>query len=276
MDKRSMALSIASLGALGAQAVSAPVAPVEVDVAIGCVAVALAIAGRRASAAAGAIGALTALLAVLFPISLLPWQATMALALGIYALLARLDPALAPAAGWARRGSVPLMPTAIVAGVTPFALAGWLVVARPDLSDALRAYVPDLPLAALIAGGVAFALLNASLEELIWRGVLHDRLEAIASPAPIEERSEAMPGRRLPPSRSAVAVIALTSISFGVQHAHGVPRGFIGALLAGVWAVMLAWLRRRARGLAAPVVAHVVADATIAVIMLTLASAGEG
>ncbi len=254
MDKRSMALSIASLGALGAQAVSAPVAPVEVDVAIGCVAVALAIAGRRASAAAGAIGALTALLAVLFPISLLPWQATMALALGIYALLARLDPALAPAAGWARRGSVPLMPTAIVAGVTPFALAGWLVVARPDLSDALRAYVPDLPLAALIAGGVAFALVNAVLEELIWRGVLQDRLDAISSPA---------------------MSIALSSISFGVQHAHGVPRGVVGVLLAGVWAVMLAWLRKRTRGLAAPVIAHVVADATIAAIMLTLASAEE-
>jgi len=271
-----MVLSIASVGALGAQAVSAPVAPLAVDVAIGVVAVALAIAGRRASAAAGAIGALTALLAVLFPISLLPWQATMALALGGYALLARFDPALAPAAGWARRGSVPLVPTAIVAGVTPFALTGWLVVARPDLSDALRAYVPDLPLAALIAGGVAFALLNATLEELIWRGVLHDRLEAIASPAPsTEERSEATPGRRRLPSRSAAVVIALTSISFGVQHAHGVPRGAAGVLLAGVWAAMLAWLRGRTRGLAAPVIAHVVADATIAVIMLTLASAHQ-
>lgn len=254
MDRRSLALSIASLTALGAQAVSAPVSPLEVDVAIGALAVALALAGRRASPAAGAVGALAASVAVLFPIALVPWQATMAIALGIYALLVRLDPALAPAPGWRAAGRIPLLPTAVVAGVTPFALVGWLLVARPDLSDALRAYVPDLPLAALIAGAVAFALVNAVLEELIWRGVLSERLDALSSPA---------------------ISIALTSLSFGVQHAHGVPRGAVGVVLAGTWAVMLAWLRRRTRGLAAPVIAHVVADATIAVIMLTLASAEE-
>jgi uncharacterized protein len=58
--------------------------------------------------------------------------------------------------------------------------------------------------------------------------------------------------------------------SFGLQHAHGFPRGVIGVALAGSWAVMLGVLRHRSRGLFAPTLAHVVADATIAVLVLTI------
>ena len=54
-----------------------------------------------------------------------------------------------------------------------------------------------------------------------------------------------------------------------MQHLWGVPRGAVGVLLAGVWAVMLGLLRRRAGGILAPFMAHVVADATIAVIILS-------
>jgi membrane protease YdiL (CAAX protease family) len=101
----------------------------------------------------------------------------------------------------------------------------------------------------LIAGGVGFALVNAALEELLWRGVLIDRLEPLFGPS---------------------LAIAISAISFGVQHAHGVPRGPIGVLLAGSWAVMLGMLRKHSKGLLAPILSHVVADATIAVIILVL------
>ena len=45
----------------------------------------------------------------------------------------------------------------------------------------------------------------------------------------------------------------------------------IGVVLAGVWGGMLGLLRQRAGGLLAPVLAHIVADATIATILITLA-----
>ena len=64
----------------------------------------------------------------------------------------------------------------------------------------------------------------------------------------------------------------ITSLSFGLAHAHGFPRGVIGVVLAGSWAAMLGVLRHHTRGLAAPIVAHVVADATIATVVLVLAS----
>jgi uncharacterized protein len=118
-----------------------------------------------------------------------------------------------------------------------------------DLHDVLDAYVPDLPLGVLIVGAIAFALVNALLEELIWRGVLQDRLTVLFG-APL--------------------AIVLQAISFGLQHAHGFPRGVIGVVLAGSWALMLGVLWHRSRGLLAPTLAHVAADGTIAVLVLTI------
>jgi uncharacterized protein len=112
-----------------------------------------------------------------------------------------------------------------------------------------RRYVPDMPLAVLVVGGLLFVVANAALEELIYRGVFQDGLERLMGPG---------------------AAIAIQAASFGILHAHGVPRGPAGAVLAGVWAVMLGMLRRRAGGLLAPFLAHAVADATIAVIIFAL------
>jgi membrane protease YdiL (CAAX protease family) len=102
-------------------------------------------------------------------------------------------------------------------------------------------------MAALLAGAVGFALVNALLEELIWRGVIQDGLNPLFG--------------------SAVS-IALQGLSFGLQHAHGIPRGVVGVVLAGSWAVMLGMLRRHTRGLLAPFIAHVVADSVVASIVL--------
>lgn len=139
---------------------------------------------------------------------------------------------------------------AVVGGVTPLALVGWLRLAHPDLSD-VRALVPAAPFALLVAGGAAFALVNAALEEAIWRGLLQSALTRTF-------------GTRW--------AVALQAISFGLQHAHGIPRGVMGIVLAGAWALMLGALRSRSGGLLAPTVAHVVADATIAVIVLSNAT----
>lgn len=224
----------AVLGAQGAFAGRLALAAAAIVIAIGAVCV------RRARAITTMCASLSC--AMLLPI---PWQAVMALALGLAlascALAGR--PIVLPT-----RGRAPILPTLLVGGITPLALGGWVMLLRPDLSDVVRDYVPDVPLVALLLGAAAFALVNAILEELIWRGVIQGELETLFGP---------------------VLTISVQAASFGLQHAHGVPSGAVGVALAGAWAVMLGLLRRHARGLRAPVVAHVVADASIAVIVLS-------
>lgn len=177
----------------------------------------------------------------------LAWQAVMPLAVLAFAGVAFLSPRLGsirPA-----DGRVPFWGTLLCAAVTPVALSLWLQLGRSDISD-LVALIPKAPLPLLVLGGVTFALVNAFFEELIWRGLFQSRLVQLFG---------------------APWAIGIQAVSFGVAHAHGFPRGLTGVLLAGVWAVMLGILRQRACGLAAPVLAHVVADATIACLVISAA-----
>lgn len=243
-------LSLLSLGALAAEATLGvtPLAVVPALLAIGAAAVAW-----RWSPRALALTTLIALVASVWLAGLL-WQITAAIALGTYVMLARRVPALAPGPAWCAQGRVPWLATLAVGGVTPIALVGWLLVMRPDLGDVLGAYVPaGAPLPLLIAGAVLFSVVNASLEELIWRGVIQDRLVPLVGVG---------------------AAVVLQATSFGMQHAHGVPHGIVGVVLAGTWALMLGALRQRSGGLLAPLIAHIIADAAIAAIVLTLTLRG--
>ena len=195
----------------------------------------------------GAAVALLAATVCSLAITGLPWQAVMPLAVLALALVARLRPPL----GSSRPplGRIPLAGTVLCAAVTPVALVLWLRLAQPDVSDILS-MVPDVGLPLLVLGGAAFALVNASFEELIWRGIFQSRLlDLVGAPW----------------------AIALQAASFGVAHAHGFPRGLVGVVLAGVWGAMLGVLRQRSGGLLAPVLAHIVADATIACLVIASA-----
>ena len=189
-------VAVAALGLLAAQAIrlSVPVAVASLVMAVG--------ATPFVGAPARSIAALAAALSLAM-MARLPWQVAMGLALGLFLLVGRRVPALGPSSAWRASGSIPVWPTILTGGITPFALTGWLLLARPNLQDILRNYIPDYPLAVLVAGAVVFACVNATLEELIWRGVLQDRLEPLFGGA---------------------AAIALQAASFGLQHANGFPR----------------------------------------------------
>lgn len=246
-SRESRALALAALGLVAAQAVLDPSGPPAPRLALVAGALVLSLVAAKSAAPARAIVALAGVLLSVVATGLL-WQIAMAVTLVVFLGLARAVPALRPSEVWRAAGSFPLGPTLLVAGVTPFALTIWLVAFDPDLSDIVGTYgIHEWPLPVLIAGAIVFALANAVLEELLWRGLLQDRLE---------------------PLIGAGGAVALQALSFGLQHWHGFPRGPIGALLAGSWAVMLGLLRRRSRGLLAPVVAHVVADAVIATLLL--------
>jgi uncharacterized protein len=175
------------------------------------------------------------------------WQVAMPLALVTFLLVSRWVPSL-KTRGWWNRGYVPWLPTALCAAITPIPLVSWVVFMDPDIGALLQA-IPDVSLPLLIAGGVLFAIVNATGEELVWRGLLQDRLQILFGPT---------------------MAIAIQGGSFGAQHAHGFPRGIVGVTLAGIWGLMLGWLRKRSGGILAPILAHVIADATIATIVLVL------
>ncbi len=127
---------------------------------------------------------------------------------------------------------------AIVAAV---ALVGWVVLLQPDLSR-LAGMLPQWPLIGLIGAGASFSVVNALLEEIVWRGILQNWLMTFMS---------------------APAAVFVQAASFGAAHYNGFPSGLVGMGLAAVWGAMIGALALQSKGLAAPVVAHIAADAVI-------------
>ena len=91
-------------------------------------------------------------------------------------------------------------------------------------------------------GGIVFALANALMEELWFRGVLMGALRPL-----------------LPPAR----LIALQAVVFGLIHWFGTPRGVLGVLLAGAWGALLGWWVYKRGSLWPTVVVHFLADIVI-------------
>jgi hypothetical protein len=152
----------------------------------------------------------------------------------------------------ARRGAFGRREAAIIAlfaVMSAVALLVWAWLLRPDLSR-VHALIPDVPIALLVPIGLSFSVINAIIEEIVWRGVLLGWL------------------RGFMPVGLAVVVQAL---SFGAAHWMGVPSGWVGVGLAGVYGLMMGSLAVVARGLLAPIAAHIIADIVIFALVLTLA-----
>ncbi len=99
-----------------------------------------------------------------------------------------------------------------------------------------------------VLAGVLFSVLNGLFEEVIFRGIL---MHALRSEVGLN------------------AAIIIQSVAFGLGHAHGYPPGAIGIVLASIYGLVLGLLRLYAQGMAAPILAHVTADATIFAIVMT-------
>jgi len=130
---------------------------------------------------------------------------------------------------------------ALIAIVAASALVTWVTLFQPDLTR-LRGMVPEWPLLGLIGAGAAFSVVNAILEEIVWRGILQRWLTTFMTPW---------------------AAVAVQAASFGAAHYAGFPSGAVGIGLAAIWGAMIGGLALRSQGLLAPIVAHVAADAVI-------------
>lgn len=172
-------------------------------------------------------------------------------------IVAAAFPSLRHSLRWLRAGKlnfdvlVLVLATAIVSGL---GLVGWYLLLKPDISSHL-AQMPKLSVWALPFVAVGFAMLNAAMEEFVFRGIVMQSLDSAVGVG--------------------YASITIQAISFGLFHyVAGFPNGALGLVMVCVFGFMLGILRRRSEGLLAVWMAHVLADIVIFGILATILVAG--
>ncbi len=98
-----------------------------------------------------------------------------------YAGIVRGVPWLRGTATWVRWGAFDATVRLLCAAawlLAAAALLSWYLLLHPNVSDIVKAFVPDLPLGVLIAGGVLFSMFNAAVEEGAYRGVILHALDS--------------------------------------------------------------------------------------------------
>ncbi len=192
--------------------------------------------------------AFLALLALGPPI-LLTWPWFWIAPLGGYFAVVALVPPLRRTFSWLRFGTIrwpAVAATTVIIVLTSAVLVLFQVIVRPDVRE-LGASLPVASLGGVVTAGIVFAVLNATLEELVFRGVLFDAIES---------------------QWNWLTAAFATAVLFGIGHRAGYPPGLVGAFLAGLYGFVLGLLRVWVGGLLLPIVAHVAADATIYVLLV--------
>ncbi|MEU6311543.1 type II CAAX endopeptidase family protein [Streptomyces sp. NPDC047014] len=177
------------------------------------------------------------------------WPAPLGLAAVVVLAGGRL-PLFREGRAWLRTGVVNrqvvwlTVATVVVSGT---ALATWAWLTDPS-GGAYLTSLRQQPLLLGLLGILAFSLINSFCEEAVFRGVFQTELTTLMGAFP---------------------ALITQAVSFGLLHITGFPSGAAGAVLAGIYGLMLGLVRERSRGMAAPYVAHVCADMTIGLLVLT-------
>lgn len=178
------------------------------------------------------------------------WPFNPLVPLVIYGLIAAAVPNLRRSVGWLKVGGFDslvgwLVGITVVGSVA--ALPLWFFLLEPDLTHFLG-NIPDWSPAWLVLAGLGFALLNAAVEEAIFRGVVMQSLEAAFGVGWLS--------------------LLIQAAAFGAIHFIGFPNGWLGVGMATLYGVMLGFIRRCSGGMLAPFATHVVADVVIFVILV--------
>jgi len=176
--------------------------------------------------------------------------------LGLYTVLVLAIPPLRRSVHWLRLGRLDGPILAATLGIVVLSSAALLLyqwLFHPDLTE-LAAQLPIRTGMPWLLAGAVFAVGNAVMEEVIFRGVLQDALVSQVGQA---------------------AGVAIQAVVFGLGHARGYPPGEMGLVLAGLYGLILGMLREWSGGLGAAIVAHVFADATIYAIVVFATSAAR-
>lgn len=174
------------------------------------------------------------------------WPYDILLPLAAYTGTVLAFPGLRRSVGWLARGRLSpgvLLTCAAIVAVSAGGLLGWYFLFRPDLG--LHAsHLPALPVWALPATGLGFALFNAAMEEAVFRGIVMASLEDAFGPGWV--------------------ALILQAAAFGFAHfLKGFPNGWLGVGMTFLYGLMLGYLKRRSQGMLAVWVVHVFADMVV-------------
>lgn len=162
-------------------------------------------------------------------------------ALFAYGILVASSPTLRGPADWWHSGAWGRGTARLTLAIGLLPLAGvplWRVLEGPHLGPGAT-ILGELPLWILPVVGLFVALVTALVEEVAFRGVLLDSAWSAV-------------GLR--------AGLVVQAAAFGLVHAGSVLGGPWGIVLSGLYGYALGVLRVRTRGLAAPFLAHLLAD----------------
>ncbi len=205
----------------------------------------------RRMPAASSIGVLLVTFLLLWFTGLRPKRLLFGLAFVVYVVVASRLPWLREVAPWRRAGWCSLRQGAIGAAcglVAGLALWTWYA-GRPETLADIVDIAQDWSIWTLVSVGVLAAVINAVVEEAVYRGLVQDSLERVLRPG-------------------LTALVLQASVFAALHFPTGILQGLAGVGLAFFYGLVLGLLRRRSEGLAVPVIAHTVTDMVIVVIVL--------
>jgi membrane protease YdiL (CAAX protease family) len=181
------------------------------------------------------------------------WPQILLLPIIIYAFVVTAIPNLRRSVLWLRAGhltsdTIILILTTIV--LSSIALVGWYLLFQPNISSHL-VMIPKMPMWLLPLAGLGFAMVNAAMEEIVFRGIMIQALDSV-----------------LGAGNLTVVIQAGSFASF--HYLAGFPNGVWGFSMVFVYGFMLGVLRRCSQGILAPWIAHVLADIAIFAILATV------
>lgn len=181
------------------------------------------------------------------------WPFTLLGPLVLYGAMVFALPPLRHSVGWLRRGIIDRKVTVLIITavlVSSLALVGWVVWMKPDIEPFL-ALMPALPFWVYPFVGLGFALVNATMEEIVFRGIFMEAVDSAVGPG--------------------FGSVCIQAVPFGALHyLAGFPNGMAGLAMTFAYGVMLGAIRRISKGMLAPLVTHVAADMTIYSIVLLI------
>ena len=204
------------------------------------------IAVVRKMPAASAIGVLLVAFLVLGLAGLRPKRLLFGLAFVVYVVAASRLPWLREVAPWRRAWSCKLRQGAVGAAVglvAGLALWAWYERRPEQLADIVD-FTRDWSIWTILSLGVLAAVINAVVEEAVYRGIVQDSLDRVLRPG--------------------TTTLGIQAAVFAALHfPTGILQGLAGVGLAFFYGLVLGVLRRRSGGLAVPVIAHTVTDLVI-------------
>jgi membrane protease YdiL (CAAX protease family) len=181
------------------------------------------------------------------------WPQILLLPIIIYALVLALIPNLRRSILWLRAGRLTSRIIILILAtimLSIIALVGWYLLFQPNVTSHL-AMIPKMPMWLLPLACLGFAMLNAAMEEVVFRGIMMQALDSVFG--------------------AGILTIVIQAFSFASFHyLGGFPNGVWGFAMVFVYGFMLGVLRRRSQGILASWIAHVLADIAIFAILATV------